>query len=192
MLSYAPGVLGAVVVVVKVVAFYCHHLKRQNSPKDSNRTRKAPCLKDQEKLENLGPSRAGRSLAVHGSLSMGQFLNFQQKSDYENSPSQISNQNLPVVAQPMSHPMVPNTQPMSNMGNQMVQNIEYNLNQMPSQSAMVNSTAGQVIAPITPLAESEVKPLPQINKPQNEPSQTDFGDDTAMNTSKLEIQQNVE
>ena len=116
-------------------------------------------------------------------------MNFKQKSDYENCPSQISYQNEPVLAQPMAHPMMPITQPMSNT----VDQIQTNVNQMPSQSATVNPNAGQVIAPTTPSAESEVKPFPPINNPQSEPSQTDCGDAHAMNDpSKPESQQNVE
>ena len=117
-------------------------------------------------------------------------MNFRQKSDYENFPPQISYQNVPVVAQPMANPMMPITHPTSNMENQIVQT---NVNQMPSQSATVNSNAGQVIAPTTSSVESEVKPLPPIRSPQSDLSHTDCGDANAINgLSKPEDQQNVE
>ena len=83
---------------------------------------------------------------------------------------------------------------------------------MSCQSATVNSNAGQTISPTTPLAKSDVnqtpkvipppypavtsnyqKPLPPINKPQSEPSQTDGGDNNAIDDpTKTESQQNVE
>ena len=100
-------------------------------------------------------------------------MNFEPKSDYENPQMQISNQNFPVVAQPMAHPMI--TQPIGNMGNQIVQT---NANQMPSQSATINSTAGQIIASTISLVESELKPS------QNEPSQTDNGDAYVINDAQ--------
>ena len=81
-----------------------------------------------------------------------------------------TNQNFPVVAQPMVNHMMPIAQPMSNMGNPVVQT---NVNQMPSKSTTVNSTAGQVIAPTISLAESEVKSLPLINKPLSVPKTDD-------------------
>ena len=116
-------------------------------------------------------------------------MNSQQKSDYENFPMQKTNQNFPIVAQPMVNPMMPIAQPMSNMGNPIVQT---NVNQMPSQSTTVNSTAGQVIAPTILLAESEVKSLPPITKPFSGP-ETDDGYSNELNDpSKPESQQNVE
>ena len=117
-------------------------------------------------------------------------MNFQQKSDYENSPMQISNQNFPVLAQPMAHTMRPITQPLGNMGSQIVQP---NIDQIPSQSTTINSNTSQVIAPTTTLAECDVKPLPSMNKQQNEASQTDNGDAIAMNVPQQpESQQTVE
>ena len=117
-------------------------------------------------------------------------VKFQQKSDYENPPMQIINQNFPVVVQPMAHSIMPITQPMTNIGNQIV---KPHVDQLPSQSTTINSNAGQVSAPTTPLGESEVKPLQSINKPQNEPSQTDIGDGHAMNDpQQQESQQTVE
>ena len=117
-------------------------------------------------------------------------VNFQQKSDYENPPMEMFNQNYPVVAQPMAHSIMPRTQPMTNIGNQIVPTL---VGQMPSQSKTIDSTTGQVSAPTTPLGESEVKPLQPINKPQNDPSQTDIGDGHAMNDPQQpESQQNVE
>ena len=184
-------------------------------------------------------------------------MNSQLKSDYDGPETQISNPNLPIVAQPMS-----------NMGNQIVQTpygqtlmvtsngtmlspsqgqiyTQYTpsaqsgsysiqpanaimvnpysgqhsaqsvpsdsyVNQMPSQSATVNSNTGQVTDPTTLSAESGVnqaskvnppplsgvtshyqKPLPPINKPQSEPSQTDDRDINAMDDPpKPENQQN--
>ena len=189
-------------------------------------------------------------------------MNSPQKSDYENSPSQISYPNLPVVAQPMTNQMMPITQPMCNMGHQIVQTpygqttllpsnammlsstqgqiyahttpsaqpgsypvqpsnavpknpysaqsvpLHSNVNQMPSQSATTNSTVGQVIStesekhhkapqavtqPFPAVTSNYQKPLPPINKPQNEPAQTDGGDSNAINDlAKPEIQQNVD
>jgi len=90
--------------------------------------------------------------------------------------------------------------------------LHSNINQMQSQSAAANPDAGQTIVPTTALVEPEVnqtpnvipppypaitsnyqKPLPPINKPQSEPSQTDGGDNNAINDPpKPESQQNVE
>ena len=70
------------------------------------------------------------------------------------------------------------------------------VNQMPSQSATVNTNAGQTIAPTTISPQSEVnqtpkvipppyqKPLPPINKSQSEPSQPDR-DDTITDSNLL-------
>ena len=116
-------------------------------------------------------------------------MNFQQKSDYENFPMQKINQNFPVVAQPMVNQMMPIAQPMSYMGNP---NVQTNVNQMPSHSTTVNSTAGQVIAPTISLAESEVKSLPPINKPLSGPKTDDGYSNDLNDPSKPESQQNVE
>ena len=99
--------------------------------------------------------------------------------------------------------------------------LHSNVNQMSYQSTTVNSNAGQAasqaIPPTTPFAKSDAnqtpkvipspypavissnqKPLPPINKPQSElsetgPSQTDGGDNNAINDpQKPEDQQNVE
>ena len=103
---------------------------------------------------------------------------------------QIFNQNFQVVTQPMAHAMIPITQPMGNMGSQIVQP---NVDQIPSQSTTINSNTSQVIAPTTTLAECEVKPLPSINKRQTEPSQADNGDAIVLNEPQQpESQQTVE
>ena len=89
--------------------------------------------------------------------------------------------------------------------------LHSNINQIPSQPATVNSNAGQVIAPTTPLTESEVtkapqaitkplpavtsnyqKPLSQIIKAENEPCQPDYDDTILNHFPKSENQQNVE
>ena len=159
-------------------------------------------------------------------------VNFQHKSDYENSSSQMLNQNLPIVAQPMANPMMPITQsiqtpygqtfmipsnatmlnsqsgsyaiqpanavivnPYTGQHNAQSSSLNSGVNQMPSQSATVNTNAGQTIAPTTIPPESEVNqisvspppyqmPLPPINKSQSEPSQPDC-DDTITDSNAL-------
>ena len=127
------------------------------------------------------------------------------------SQNQIYDQSTPST-QPGSYPLqTPNAVPTNPQSTQSVP-LHSNINQMQSQSAAANPDAGQAIAPTTALAEPEVhqtskvtpppypavtssyqKPLPPINKPQSEPSQTDAGDNNAINDPpKPESQQNVE
>ena len=117
-------------------------------------------------------------------------------------------------AQSQSHPLQPDSAVMVNpySGQQSAQSVPLhsNVNEMPSQSTTVNSNTGQVIAPTTSVAKSEVdqtskaipqplpavtsnyqKPLPPINKTQNESSQPNHGDTNAMNNPpKPDSQQN--
>ena len=127
------------------------------------------------------------------------------------SQGQIYAQSTP-PAQPGSCPVQPpNAVPTNPYSAQSVP-LHSSVNQMQSQSATVNSNAGQAIPSATPLTESQVnkapqavtqplsavtsnyqKPLPPINKPQNELAQTDGGDSNAINDlAKPEIQQNVD
>ena len=90
-------------------------------------------------------------------------MNSPQKSDYENSPSQISYPNLPVVAQPMTNQMMPITQPMCNMGHQIVQTPYGQTTLLPSNAMMLSSTQGQIYAHTTPSAQPGSYPVQPSN-----------------------------
>ena len=103
-------------------------------------------------------------------------------------------------SQPGSYPLQPANavivNPYTGQHNAQSSSLNSGVNQMPSQSATVNTNAGQTIAPTTISPQSEVnqtpkvipppyqKPLPPINKSQSEPSQPDC-DDTITDTNAL-------
>ena len=80
-------------------------------------------------------------------------MNFQQKSDYENS-SQPSNQNLPIVTQPMTNQMVPITHPTSNIGNQFVLTPYGQTLMVASNGTMLSTPQGQMYSQAIPSAQS--------------------------------------
>ena len=82
-----------------------------------------------------------------------QIVNFHQKTDYENSESQISYSNQPVVAQPMGNQMMPVNPPMSNMGHQIFQTPYGQTVMVPSNATMSNPSQGQIYAQSTPSAQ---------------------------------------
>ena len=82
-----------------------------------------------------------------------QIVNFYQKTDYENSPSQISYSNQPVVAQPMRNQMMSVNPPMSNMGHQIFQTPYGQTLMVPSNATISSPSQGQIYAQSTRSAQ---------------------------------------